>query len=590
MQPKAFPYVRMSTDEQEKGDSLRRQLDQCKAYAERNGLELSEELNLRDIGVSAYSGENAETGALGRFLNALKAAQIPPGSFLLVESLDRISRQAPMSALGILLDIVKHGVRVVTLSDEHVFDNKMDGMDLIRSMLFLTRAHEESLIKSQRISAAWSNKRKNANTNKLTAMCPSWLTLNKTENKFIVNEKAAETIRYIFKLHNDGLGMNYIVRILNRDKVETFSRAPTWNQSYVSRILRNRSVIGEFQPYKTVSGRKIPAGPPIQNYYPPIIDVDIFNSAENGRRLRTKNGGGRRGEHISNLFSHLLKCGYCARPMRMINKGQPPKGGRYIMCSGAQRGLDCVNTTWRYDKFEELFLTYVQTANLQILLPEHSQWRTAIEGKQGQLSLFEVKLESAKEAVRKAMVFSDVNEQAELIARELIYEKTAEMEHIKKIISQIKSDISDDIATLEQFSRSINTIKSIVSAIQNANADNNLALRAATAQHISSIIERVVVFTSGEKYAIVNELKKYSDADLDHEDPETGISIRSLYDELYNSYDYSTPQFIVFFKDGRHQLINSSDGTPEGLYYNELFDSRKIQQNLPSETEEDSSG
>ena len=56
--PKAYSYVRMSTDIQLKGDSLRRQLEQSRDFAEKNDLELVEGSGLHDIGVSAFKGAN----------------------------------------------------------------------------------------------------------------------------------------------------------------------------------------------------------------------------------------------------------------------------------------------------------------------------------------------------------------------------------------------------------------------------------------------------------------------------------------------------------------------------------------------------
>lgn len=37
------------------------------------------------------------------------------------------------------------------------------------------RANEESEIKSKRLKAAWESKRQNANTQKVSKLCPAWL-------------------------------------------------------------------------------------------------------------------------------------------------------------------------------------------------------------------------------------------------------------------------------------------------------------------------------------------------------------------------------------------------------------------------------
>src|ERR1700758_3230486 len=113
--PKAYSYLRFSTPEQAKGDSLRRQTALADDYAKRHGLTLDTELNMRDLGVSAFRGDNAQA-ALGAFLQAVRDGLVPSGSLLLVEALDRVSRQSARKAVRILEDIVEAGITVVTLN------------------------------------------------------------------------------------------------------------------------------------------------------------------------------------------------------------------------------------------------------------------------------------------------------------------------------------------------------------------------------------------------------------------------------------------------------------------------------------------
>jgi DNA invertase Pin-like site-specific DNA recombinase len=56
--PKAYSYVRMSTDIQLKGDSKRRQVEKSERYAKEHGLDLVSDFELEDIGVSAFRGDN----------------------------------------------------------------------------------------------------------------------------------------------------------------------------------------------------------------------------------------------------------------------------------------------------------------------------------------------------------------------------------------------------------------------------------------------------------------------------------------------------------------------------------------------------
>ena len=175
---KAYSYIRFSTPEQAKGDSLRRQLELSKRYAEKHGLELDEKLRV-DSGISGFNGDHLKPdSSLAQFLSELERGKVQPGSYLLIESLDRLSRQAVQKALRLFLQIIEQGVHIVTLSDGRVFKNEtLDSLDLITSIMVMVRAHEESAIKSSRLSAAWEKKRSELQERKATATCPAWLRL-----------------------------------------------------------------------------------------------------------------------------------------------------------------------------------------------------------------------------------------------------------------------------------------------------------------------------------------------------------------------------------------------------------------------------
>jgi len=116
---KAFSYLRYSTPEQGQGDSVRRQLELSRQYAETHSFELDESLK-PDKGVSAFRGKNRTEGNLGAFLHDCQSGRVPKGSALLVESLDRLSREQVEEALYQFLDIIRSGIEVHTLSDGSV--------------------------------------------------------------------------------------------------------------------------------------------------------------------------------------------------------------------------------------------------------------------------------------------------------------------------------------------------------------------------------------------------------------------------------------------------------------------------------------
>ncbi len=101
-EPRAYSYVRFSTPAQAAGASLQRQAERAAKYAQEHGLQLDTELNMQDLGVSAFRSKNARTGALGGFLEAVQKGYVERGSYLLIENMDRLSRADIMHSTSTL--------------------------------------------------------------------------------------------------------------------------------------------------------------------------------------------------------------------------------------------------------------------------------------------------------------------------------------------------------------------------------------------------------------------------------------------------------------------------------------------------------
>ena len=376
--PRAYSYIRFSTPEQSKGDSYRRQLEKSRAYAEAHSLVLDDSLAFHDEGVSAFRGKNVQTGALGEFIAAVDSGRVPPGSYLLVESLDRLSRDKALAALEQFSSILRRGVVIVTLMDGKTFTAESladHPNDLIMSLLVMTRAHEESATKSKRLRSTWTQKRRLAaeGGRPLTGVCPAWLKLKKAESKFEIVEDRAKTVRRIYKMSLDGLGKSVIAKRLNSEGLPNFGRGKGWYSSYVYKLLTNPAVYGEFQPHKVIDvegkRRRKPDGDPIEGYYPPIISKADFLKVQTMLRKRATPSGPR-GKRLSNLFTGLAYCGSCGATMHMKNKGKPPRGGKYLVCSNSERGIGgCKYHSWRYTVTEASLIISIREINWPELLP-----------------------------------------------------------------------------------------------------------------------------------------------------------------------------------------------------------------------------
>lgn len=478
----------MSTDIQLKGDSRRRQLEASSAYAEANGLELAKEDQLEDIGISAFKGANVREGALGQFLKAVESGAVPTGSYLLVESLDRISRQKIGAGLTLFLGIINAGINVVTLTDKRVYRaGEPDLTDLIVSLVTMSRAHEESLVKSQRLGAAWENKRKLASSGRpMTKWAPAWLTLSPDRERFDAIPERVDVVRSIFEDAAAGIGMYRIAVRLNVSQTPTFNPSDGWHQSYVSKILSNRAVLGEFQPRKRVDGKHLPDGEPIENYFPRIMDRELFYRAQNGKEQRRVNGAGRKGTGFANLFGGLAACAYCGSAMKFENKGSGRKGGAYLICNDAKRRLGCVATRWKYRDFEASFLAFVQELDLDSIInvSDDAAVRKTLEDER---STLQGELQSVMLASEQTFASLAAGGPVEFLTGKLS-EIAARSAELKALLKSNEDKRQNTEARRSRLTESRDEIRALVQRLQGETSDELYKLRAQIASRLRTLV------------------------------------------------------------------------------------------------------
>lgn len=379
--PKAYSYIRFSSAAQSSGDSVRRQKQLVADYVEKEGLELDTSITFHDFAVSSYHGVNAETGALGAFREAVKSGVVESGSYLLVEALDRISRQAARKSLVVLGDICDLGITVVTLDNGKKYDKAAldnDPMTLLLSIFLFIASNDESARKGDRVKKAWGNKRAMIKDRPLTGKCPAWLQLNPVTREFDLIEDRASIVRRIFDMYLKGKGQALIVDQLISENIEPFGNGKNgnekkWHKSYIAKILQNPAVIGEFLPHTldyNESTRKKVRVPlePIKGYFPVIVDEVTFSRAQElkqgkgitGRKCYNKLMENKKALELQNMFSYVGKCPSCGANMIRANKS---KTWVYLVCSDGKRGKCPANySAVPYGEFENNFLNMLKVA------------------------------------------------------------------------------------------------------------------------------------------------------------------------------------------------------------------------------------
>lgn len=355
----AYSLVRFSYYTQKMGDSTRRQVELADNWLKQHPeCTLDTSLNMRQLGgaraVSAFHGKQRSRGGLAAFIKAVEMGRVKRGSVLLVESLDRLSREQVEDALDLFLQIIKLGVTIVTLAEPaaEFTRGQLDMTKLIIAIVVMSRGHEESATKSRRLKEKWNVRRVQAAKHEkiITAHPPKWLI--RDGEKWKIDYDKVKIIRRMFK---DALtiGVYQIAKKLNRENVPTLGRSKHWDDSQVVGILRNRRLIGEYQPQ---NDKRQNMGEVVPDYYPKVIREDLFFKVQatmDGRKRRR----GRVGEGVSCLVTGLWRDALHKLPFNVLTRRYPNKVYRYMYAVAADRALPGAPAIcFPYDRFESVLL------------------------------------------------------------------------------------------------------------------------------------------------------------------------------------------------------------------------------------------
>jgi len=345
------------------GDSLRRQTDSTLAWISRDfpDWEISDR-SFTLAGVSAYDGSAL---GLGGFIAACERGEIVSGkSVLAIEAPDRLSRLDPDETRQLWRTIQKkHGVDIAVTRWGIVFKHDESvglGNDLMLTAAFHL-ARMESEQKSHRIRATIEKRRNDSRVGgkKRTSVAPAWLTLNKDRTEFVADKSKVAVLKRIFDLKlNSDLGPDAIARIFTDEKLETLrGGSHIWSRTIIRNYLTSPAVIGHFQPQTSskVNGKRKyeDVGDVIKDYYPAVIDEDIFYATQKTFKTSTQ---GRKGNY-TNLLRGMAVCPLCGSAMS-TRQGLRSTGKKIsLKCSVSMKNNTCNQSQVPYQQIEDTIVS-----------------------------------------------------------------------------------------------------------------------------------------------------------------------------------------------------------------------------------------
>lgn len=281
-------YARFSSKGQERGSSIERQLDDARAHIAQMGW--TEVEVVLDEGRSAWKGHHLSVGNLGKLTERIKSGMIPAGTVILVEKLDRLSRQERQTTQRWLEDVCALGIDIAIVDGARRYSRtslRQNMMEVMEVLMKAELAWTESEQKSQRTKDGLARRRREAaeTGRSMSKRSPGWIRIEGNERIAIPDR--VEVVQLIYQLTADGLGTRYIAKHLNDADTPAWSGKPKgWTSTFVANIVNSPAVEGVHQATRMTGAKREPLGDPITGYYPVVVEPDLVARARAGRKSR----------------------------------------------------------------------------------------------------------------------------------------------------------------------------------------------------------------------------------------------------------------------------------------------------------------
>ena len=423
-----------------------------------------------------------------------------------------MSRQKPRTTLRLFLDIVDNGVAVHTLLDGQTYsaatlDENMGQFYI--SLGVMQRAYDESVTKSERLTSVWKRKRENAvkNGRPMTTVLPHWITLDKTGTKHVLIPERAEIIKQIYTMASNGKSAGVIAKELNDAGVKPWNKKGVpWRYNYVRHLLNSRAIIGEYQPTTVKNKKRTPAGDPIENYFPGAINTDLFYKVQKLRGGGQKRAFKGKTNNNRNLFSGLLKCGYCGASF--ITNDSMSKGvlKHYVVCNDAKKNKTCPEPTTSFpkDELEAAFLALVGELDISAVCNIDDQKQLKIVGLQDKLAALQGKYDACETAISNYMgqLAKAPSEQLAGLLSANLEKELAEKVILEQEIARLEQEIGTLQTEDQDFEKRLASIKDLHEQLK-TDDKKTYDIRCKLRSEIRQIIDKIVLFPLGLKDRLV---------------------------------------------------------------------------------------
>lgn len=418
----AAVYARLSKEDERAGDSvsIESQVAMLTKYVSDNGWEHT--ATYKDDG---YSGTSFDRPGFSEMMSRVRKGEI---NLVVVKDLSRFGRD--YLEVGQYIDVIfpALGCRFIAVNDNvDTIRNSNDMMAIFKNVMNDFYARDTSAkIRAVRKSSCRSGRY-------MGAFAPYGYVKDPADrHRFLIDEPAAEVVRWIFTLRAGGIGCLKIARELNekgilpprtyyfdaKGQANPFGRTNRkWNDCTVRRILENEAYLGHTVQHKeerlSYKDHRTKAVSPeewirVENTHEPIISKELWDECRQVDSLRSRPRQNTMKE--VSLFGGLLFCADCGFAMRCqvtVRKRKDGTNAHYeaYMCGSYSRSGHTACTTHYIPRsvLEELVLSDIQAHAWEVCMKEKEVIRRMTEQKQTQDRQQNTAMEKSAKALRKRL-------------------------------------------------------------------------------------------------------------------------------------------------------------------------------------------
>ncbi|MFC1910960.1 recombinase family protein [Chloroflexota bacterium] len=430
---KSAIYCRVSTDNQEReGTSLQTQLENCLAYCQNKGYDVSYRFS------EAYSGLSLERPELDKLRELVRAEAI---DVVVCYSLDRLTRD-PGHGVIITQELEKHGVKLEAVTED------VDNSELGKLISYI-RGYAAKLEAEKIKERCVRGKRAKAKLGRIVAgngfglYGYDYIKVSQMNGgKRVINENEAKWVKQVFGwLVDEGLSTNAITYRLRALGAPT-KCGKIWSRQSVRGILTNEAYTGQTFVFTAKDG-KLHSKPKaewieVAGVTPAIISPELYSAAQ--KQLGLNRAVSLRNCRREYLLRGHLRCRQCGRAFAGGHRGRYHCMGTTRIAAPVER---CHNKSWSGGKLESMIW-----AELERYLSDRNLIKSELEKQHqdaSQLGAYETQLQQVERQLKTVE-----REQHQLLQWALKGFPESQVEAENKRINKDKETLKAQKAELEK--------------------------------------------------------------------------------------------------------------------------------------------